>query len=102
MEFLDGKSLNDVRKEAGDRAAWQRRAFGQQLLGLVSQSWGRMIFGSGLFHGDPHPGASATLQIPSRRHASRSRSRSRSRSLTALRRVCPLAPVSPVAPQGTC
>lgn len=56
MEFLDGQSLNDVKKHAGDVPEWKRRAFGQQLLGLMSSSWGRMIFGAGLFHGDAHPG----------------------------------------------
>jgi hypothetical protein len=55
MEFLDGKSLNDVKKESLDSPEWKRKAFGLQLLDLMAKSWGRMIFGAGLFHGDAHP-----------------------------------------------
>jgi predicted unusual protein kinase regulating ubiquinone biosynthesis (AarF/ABC1/UbiB family) len=56
MDFVEGRNLNAIKKESSDLPGWKKRAFGLNLLSLMSQAWGRMIFGSGLMHGDPHPG----------------------------------------------
>lgn len=65
MEFLPGKSLNVLKKEAklADQPEWKRKAFGAQLLDLMAKSWGQMIFGTGLFHGDAHPGMKTRILV---------------------------------------
>jgi predicted unusual protein kinase regulating ubiquinone biosynthesis (AarF/ABC1/UbiB family) len=56
MDFVEGRNLNAIRKESQNLPEWKKRVFGLQLLSLMSQAWGHMIFSSGLMHGDPHPG----------------------------------------------
>lgn len=56
MDFVEGQNLISLRNKTSRTPEWQKKLLGKQLLSLMSRAWGRMIFGSGLMHGDPHSG----------------------------------------------
>lgn len=74
MEFIEGKPLSAIAKEVmeaqskaeeggGTTTAEQKQEmedkktfFANKLLGSLTDAYSSMIFGSGIIHGDPHPG----------------------------------------------
>lgn len=70
MDFLQGKNLMALRKERLSSSendvtpTWQKRIFGRQLLSMLGEAYGHMLFGQGLFHGDPHPGNLLAMKRP--------------------------------------
>lgn len=60
MDFVEGVPLNKletVLKERGiEPGSPEAKLAGRKILDSLSIAFGRMIFGSGFIHGDPHPG----------------------------------------------
>mmetsp|Transcript_31725 Transcript_31725/g.52983 ORF Transcript_31725/g.52983 Transcript_31725/m.52983 type:complete len:306 (+) Transcript_31725:53-970(+) len=60
MDFVPGVPLNrlsDAMKEKGIQAGSpESKLAGRKILDSLSVAFGRMIFGAGFLHGDPHPG----------------------------------------------
>jgi len=63
LEFVSGTALSQVAKKmenptdgAAPATAAEKEFFGKRLLGALTDSYANMIFGSGIIHGDPHPG----------------------------------------------
>lgn len=60
MDFVEGTPLNrlqEAMKEKGiDPNSPESKIAGRQILDALSIAFGRMIFGCGFCHGDPHPG----------------------------------------------
>eukprot|EP01041_Mallomonas_annulata_P000519 gene519-995_t len=59
MEFIDGKALSKVANEMKalgiEAGSPESQLFGRKLLSALTDAYARMIFGSGIIHGDPHP-----------------------------------------------
>ena len=60
LEFIDGTALSRLAEDMAARNVKQGseegRLLGQKLLAALSDAYGRMLFGHGIVHGDPHPG----------------------------------------------
>ena len=60
MEFIDGIALSKVAKEMTDTGikagSPESILLGKRLLTALTDAYSNMIFGSGIIHGDPHPG----------------------------------------------
>jgi aarF domain-containing kinase len=60
MEFMEGKALSQLGGEMEKRGVVagspESKLFGGKLLQALTDAYGSMIFGSGIIHGDPHPG----------------------------------------------
>jgi len=56
MSYLDGEPLSRVAARMADAAPAQKRLLGAQLLGALTDAFGRCILDDGFFHADPHPG----------------------------------------------
>jgi len=61
MEYIEGKTLTQLAEEvrAGigpKRSKAEQQLFARMLLKSLTAAFGRMIFETGFFHGDPHPG----------------------------------------------
>lgn len=60
LEFVDGVALSKLAKEMAERGikpgSVESKIFGQKLLTALTDAYSNMIFGSGIIHGDPHPG----------------------------------------------
>lgn len=59
MEYIDGKALSQLAAEMSQRGvaagSAESKLLGGKLLSALTDAYGRMIFGSGIIHGDPHP-----------------------------------------------
>jgi aarF domain-containing kinase len=62
LEYIEGKALSKLaaENEEGNKSAIklteiEKKIFGNRLLQSLTDAYGRMIFGSGIIHGDPHP-----------------------------------------------
>ena len=60
LEFVDGIALSKLAAEMTSRGVKpgspESLLFGRKLLGSLTDAYSSMIFGSGIIHGDPHPG----------------------------------------------
>jgi len=60
MDFVEGVPLNRLQqtmKEKGiEPGSPESKLAGRRILNSLSSAFGRMIFGAGFIHGDPHPG----------------------------------------------
>lgn len=60
MDFVEGVPLNrlqDAMKERGiEPGSPESKLAGRRILDSLAMAFGRMIFGAGFIHGDPHPG----------------------------------------------
>ena len=60
MDFVEGSPLNrlqETMKERGiEPGSPEAKIVGRRILNSLSSAFGRMIFGAGFIHGDPHPG----------------------------------------------
>ena len=60
LEFISGIPLSKVAKEMKDRGIQpgspESLLLGRKLLTALTDAYSNMIFGSGIIHGDPHPG----------------------------------------------
>ena len=60
MDFVEGSPLNrlqETMKERGiEPGSPEAKIAGRRILNSLSSAFGRMIFGAGFIHGDPHPG----------------------------------------------
>ncbi|KAL3937007.1 MAG: hypothetical protein SGBAC_007792 [Bacillariaceae sp.] len=60
MDFVEGVPLNQLKqrmKEKGiEEGTPEAKLAGRRILDSLSLAFGRMIFGAGFLHGDPHPG----------------------------------------------
>jgi aarF domain-containing kinase len=60
MDFVEGVPLNRLQqkmKEKGiEPGSPESKIAGRRILNSLSSAFGRMIFGAGFIHGDPHPG----------------------------------------------
>ena len=60
LEFISGIPLSKVAKEMKDRGiepgSPESMILGKRLLASLTDAYSNMIFGSGIIHGDPHPG----------------------------------------------
>jgi len=63
LEYVSGTALSSIAKKmegksSGEKAATpeEKEYFGKSLLGSLTDAYANMIFGSGIIHGDPHPG----------------------------------------------
>lgn len=60
MEFIEGIPLSKMASEMQKRnitvGSIESKLFGRKLLSALTDAYGYMIFGSGIIHGDPHPG----------------------------------------------
>ena len=60
MDFVEGVPLNrlsETMKEKGiEKGSPESKIAGRRILDSLAIAFGRMIFGSGFIHGDPHPG----------------------------------------------
>ncbi|CAJ1963506.1 unnamed protein product [Cylindrotheca closterium] len=60
MDFVEGVPLNKLKqrmKEKGiEEGTPEAKLAGRRILDSLSLAFGRMIFGAGFLHGDPHPG----------------------------------------------
>ncbi|KAJ1427003.1 ABC1 family-domain-containing protein [Ochromonadaceae sp. CCMP2298] len=60
MEYVDGVALSQMAKEMSDRGVVsgspESLLLGRKLLSSLTDAYASMIFGSGIIHGDPHPG----------------------------------------------
>ena len=63
LEFVSGVALSQVAKTmenptdgSAPATAAETAFFGRKLLGALTDGYANMIFGSGIIHGDPHPG----------------------------------------------
>eukprot|EP00607_Mallomonas_marina_P003996 CAMPEP_0182437354 /NCGR_PEP_ID=MMETSP1167-20130531/84963_1 /TAXON_ID=2988 /ORGANISM="Mallomonas Sp, Strain CCMP3275" /LENGTH=229 /DNA_ID=CAMNT_0024630243 /DNA_START=1094 /DNA_END=1780 /DNA_ORIENTATION=+ len=60
MEYIDGTALSKVATEMKKRGVEpgspESQVLGRRLLSALTDAYGCMIFGSGIIHGDPHPG----------------------------------------------
>ena len=60
MDFVEGTPLNrlqETMKERGiEPGSPEAKIVGRRILNSLSSAFGRMIFGAGFIHGDPHPG----------------------------------------------
>mmetsp|Transcript_58798 Transcript_58798/g.86054 ORF Transcript_58798/g.86054 Transcript_58798/m.86054 type:complete len:644 (-) Transcript_58798:444-2375(-) len=60
MEFVEGVSLNrlaeEMEREGIQGDADEAKVLGTKLLIALTEAFGRMFFGPGFIHGDPHPG----------------------------------------------
>lgn len=60
MEFVDGVALSKLSEEMKKRGVAEgspeAKLFGRKLLSSLTDAYASMIFGSGIVHGDPHPG----------------------------------------------
>jgi len=60
MDFVDGVPLNKLKETMANRGmkpgSVESKLAGRQILDSLSAAFGRMIFGAGFIHGDPHPG----------------------------------------------
>ena len=60
MDFVEGVPLNKLKErmeEKGIKAGSpEAKLAGRRILDSLSLAFGRMIFGAGFIHGDPHPG----------------------------------------------
>lgn len=60
MEFVDGVALSKLAQEMAKKGikpgSPESILFGKKLLGALTDAYSNMIFGSGIIHGDPHPG----------------------------------------------
>ena len=74
MDFIPGTPLSRLREEMEARGLKsdgpESQLLGQKMLRSLTEAYGRMIFGTGFIHGDPHPGefhAPHAEQTPRRR-----------------------------------
>ncbi|CAN0045525.1 unnamed protein product, partial [Ectocarpus sp. 8 AP-2014] len=60
MEYVQGMALNRLAERLTElglvETSPEARVFGKRLLTSLTEAFGRMIFGAGFVHGDPHPG----------------------------------------------
>ena len=63
LEYVSGLALSEVAKAmenptdgSASASAAETEFFGRKLLGALTDGYANMIFGSGIIHGDPHPG----------------------------------------------
>jgi len=60
MDFIPGTPLSRLRSEMDKRGlssdSPEAKLLGRKLLRSLTEAYGRMIFGTGFLHGDPHPG----------------------------------------------
>lgn len=60
MDFVEGIPLSKAAAEMKDRGIGSNsvaaKLFGRRLLSALTDAYSSMIFGSGIIHGDPHPG----------------------------------------------
>ncbi|CAM9673898.1 unnamed protein product [Discosporangium mesarthrocarpum] len=60
MEFVQGISLNKLAEKMIElgmvESSPEARLVGRRLLSALTEAFGRMMFGPGFIHGDPHPG----------------------------------------------
>ena len=60
LEYVNGTALSQIAKGMQDSGvevgSEEAVFFGKKLLTSLTASYGNMIFGSGIIHGDPHPG----------------------------------------------
>eukprot|EP00752_Nemacystus_decipiens_P011646 g10339.t1 len=60
MEYVQGMALNRLAEKLTElglvETSPEARVFGKRLLTSLTEAFGRMIFGAGFVHGDPHPG----------------------------------------------
>lgn len=60
LEFIDGMALSKLAAEMTKRGVQpgspESIMLGKKLLGSLTDAYSSMIFGSGIIHGDPHPG----------------------------------------------
>jgi len=56
MEYVEGVPLLQLAGRVQHLPAWQREAAARRVLDRVSEAYGRMILGEGLFQADGHPG----------------------------------------------
>jgi len=60
MDFVNGVPLNQLGKRMEERGikpgSPEAKIAGRRILNALSTAFGRMIFGAGFIHGDPHPG----------------------------------------------
>jgi aarF domain-containing kinase len=60
LEFIDGMALSKLAAEMTKRGVKagspESVLLGKKLLGSLTDAYSSMIFGSGIIHGDPHPG----------------------------------------------
>lgn len=60
LEYVDGIALSEMASEMASRGveagSIESVALGKRLLNSLTDAYGSMIFGSGIVHGDPHPG----------------------------------------------
>lgn len=68
LEFVDGIALSQVAEEMVKRGveagSIESMALGKRLLTALTDAYASMIFGSGIVHGDPHPGNIFLLEQP--------------------------------------
>jgi aarF domain-containing kinase len=60
MQFVEGQALSQLAKSMENSGVApgspESLLFGRKLLGSLTDAYSHMIFGSGIIHGDPHPG----------------------------------------------
>jgi predicted unusual protein kinase regulating ubiquinone biosynthesis (AarF/ABC1/UbiB family) len=60
MDFIPGTPLSRLNEEMAARGlssnSAEAKLLGRKLLISLTEAYGRMIFGTGFIHGDPHPG----------------------------------------------
>ena len=61
MDFIPGTPLSRLNEEIEARGLLrdgpEAKLLGRKLLRTLTEGYGRMIFGTGFIHGDPHPGS---------------------------------------------
>lgn len=60
MEYIKGTPLSKLKEKMEERGlsadSDEAKILGRRLLRALTEAYGRMIFGAGFIHGDPHPG----------------------------------------------